>query len=166
MSYLEVCICFLSGFYLILQQMKSFKYILVVVLAFVVFVLGAGSGVVHICSVYCKTQVCSSSLHACHGQNSMDENCCHYGSDGNDGMKSGLKEHCSCLNVAYNIDFFKLSHDDDSVSYIPVIIDILEFFLYNCSPYKSGLHFEKTINSPPFPYEGRKVLALNSILII
>lgn len=144
--------------------MKKLRHIFVLLLALVVFVLGAGTGVVHICSAYCKTQVCSSSLHGCtsHGCGS----CSHGTSGADDDSFTALSEHCSCLSLSYNIDFYKISQDDNTVEYMPAVIDILDFLSYDIFQYTSDTSYEIAINAPPYEYDGRTVLAMNSILII
>ena len=95
--------------------------ILVLILALVVFNLGAGAGVVHICSAYCKTQTCSSVTHSYTDMSG----CCHHSND--DSSCTSVSEECTCINVHYNIDyFFKVSHEDDVVSFIQMPFDLPE----------------------------------------
>ena len=142
--------------------MRNLSNILVFILAFTVFNLGAGAGMVHICSAYCKTQACSSSIH--HSCNDT-KNCCHHSvSDSSD---TSVSEECSCINVHYNIDyFFKVSHEDDVVSFNQMPFDLPEHTYYIVSPVFSGLLFSQAPNAPPVCNSGRTLLAFHSVLII
>ena len=145
--------------------MKSLRHIFVLLLALVIFIMGAGTGVVHICSAYCKTQMCSSAFHDCisHG----GDCCCHKSACGTEDVSdTSFSEQCSCLNLSYEIDFYKISQNDDSTDYIPVVIDILESFMYDIFRYTENPSYEIAINAPPYKCKGRTLLAMNSILII
>lgn len=141
--------------------MKNLCNILVLILALVVFNLGAGAGVVHICSAYCKTQTCSSVTHS----HTDMSGCCHHSND--DSSCTSVSEECSCINVHYNIDyFFKVSHEDDVVSFIQMPFDLPEHVSNIIPPVSAGLLFSQTPNAPPVCNSGRTLLAFHSVLII
>lgn len=142
--------------------MKSLRNILVMLLAFVVFNLGAGAGVVHICSAYCQTKICSTETHT----HSEEQGCCHHDNEEIDKMHSTIHGECSCINVHYNIDFFKVSQDDDMVSFVPMPFDLPEHVSYIIPPVSSGLLFSQAPNAPPVYNSGRTLLAFHSVLII
>ena len=142
--------------------MKNLYNILILVLALIVFNLGAGAGMVHICSAYCKTQACSSSIH--HSCNDT-KGCCHHSN--NDNSETSVSEECSCINVHYNIDyFFKVSHEDDAVSFIQMPLDLPEHISYIIPPVSAGLLFSLALHAPPVINSGRALLAYHSVLII
>ena len=149
-----------ARFVLSLQPMKNWCNILVFILAFTVFNLGAGDGMVHICSAYCKTQTCSSILH----KHTDMSGCCHHSNE--DTSCTSVSEECSCINVHYNIDFFKVSQDDDMVSFVPMPFDLPEHVSYIIPPVSSGLLFSQAPNAPPVYNSGRTLLAFHSVLII
>lgn len=140
--------------------MKNLCNILVFILAFTVFNLGAGAGMVHICSAYCKTQTCSSILHT----HTDMSGCCHHSNE--DTSCTSVSEECSCINVHYNIDFFKVSQDDDMASFVPMPFDLPEHVSYISQPVSTGLLFSQTPNAPPVVNSGRVLLAYHSVLII
>ena len=142
--------------------MKNLCNILILVLALIVFNLGAGAGMVHICSAYCKTQACSSSVHhSC----SDTKSCCHHSDSDYSG--TSVSEECSCINVHYSIDyFFKDSHEDDAVSFIQMPLDLPEHISYIIPPVSAGLLFSQAPNAPPVINSGRALLANHSVLII
>lgn len=140
--------------------MKNLFNILVLILVSAVFNLGAGAGVVHICSAYCKTQACSSPVHS----HTNMGGCCHHTSDDNSDVS--ISEECSCLNVHYNIDFFKVSQDDDMASFIPMPFYLPEHVSYISQPVSTGLLFSQAPNAPPVVCGGRTLLAFHSVLII
>lgn len=151
---------YFTRFVLSLQTMKNLCNILVLMLASMVFNLGAGVGVVHICSAYCKIQACSSAVHS---HTDMEE-CCHH--DCEVSPYTSVSEECSCINVHYNIDFFKTSQDDDSVSFVPMPFDLPEHITYNFLPVFSGFISSQSSNAPPVIYGGRALLAFHSVLVI
>ena len=139
---------YFTRFVLSLQPMKNLCNILVLILALVVFNLGAGAGVVHICSAYCKTQTCSSVTHS----HTDMSGCCHHSNDD---------------SVHYNIDyFFKVSHEDDVVSFIQMPFDLPEHVSNIIPPVSVGLLFSQAPNAPPVCNSGRTLLAFHSVLII
>ena len=141
--------------------MKNLCNILVLILALVVFNLGAAAGVVHICSAYCKTQTCSSVMHS----HTDMPGCCHHSND--DSSCTSVSEECSCINVHYNIDyFFKVSHEDDVVSFIQMPFDLPEHVSNIIPPVSAGLLFSQAPNAPPVCNSGRTLLAFHSVLII
>ena len=150
--------------------MKNLRYIVVLLLACVVFVLGTGAGVVHICSVYCKTQVCSSSSHThVHSHRHVHDGggCCHNRVD--DSPESGCQvaEHCSCLNVEYNFDYIlKISQEDDVLPLEMMAVDLPHYTEYNFQASESCLLTSQAPNAPPMDCGGRALLALYSVLII
>ncbi len=150
--------------------MKSLRYIVVLFLAFVVFVLGTGAGVVHICSAYCKSQVCSSSSYAgtcSHNHIHEGGGCCHNRVEDNSGNRTSLSHHCDCMNVEYSIDYIlKLTQDDDAVSFVQIPMDIPEYISYSFQPVVSLVLLSQAPNAPPVLKEGRTLLALHSTLII
>ena len=140
--------------------MKNLYNILVLILVSAVFNLGAGAGVVHICSAYCKTQACSSPIHS----HTNMGGCCHHAND--DNSCTSVSEECSCINVHYNIDIFKVSQDDDVVSFVPMPFDLPEHVSYISQPVSTGLLFSQAPNAPPVYNSGRTLLAFHSVLII
>lgn len=143
--------------------MKSLRNILVFVLAFIVFNLGAGAGVVHICSAYCKMQTCSSISHSDIGR----EGCCHHSDDNIQSSRVSITEECSCINVHYNIDYFlKVSQEDDAVSFSLIPFDLPEHITYCFEPIFPGFISSQPANAPPLIYDGRTLLAFHSVLII
>lgn len=146
-----------------LRPMKSLRNILVMLLAFVVFNLGAGAGDVHICSAYCQTKICSTETHT----HSEEQGCCHHDNEEIDKMHSTIHGECSCINVHYNIDYFlKVSQEDDAVSFMPMPMEIPEHFTYNFQPIYSGVLTSQPSNAPPVKVDGRTLLAFHSVLII
>ena len=145
-----------------LRPMKSLRNILVMLLAFVVFNLGAGAGVVHICSAYCQTKICSTETHT----HSEEQGCCHHDNEEFDKMNSTIHGECSCINVHYNIDYFlKVSQEDDAVSFMPMPMELPEHFTYNFQPIYSGVLTSQPSNAPPVKVDGRTLLAFHSVLI-
>lgn len=144
--------------------MKNFKYIFVLLLAFLVFTFGAGTVVVHVCSVYCKTNVCHSSVSTC--EKHSDKDCCHESDYDCDNAGYSFTEECSCLNFSYNIDFYKYSQDENPICKAQMVMDVLEIF--SCCLLRTRTDFlsETAIDTPPLQWSSRKLLAMNSVLII
>ena len=140
--------------------MKNLCNILVFVLAFTVFCLGAGAGMVHICSTCCKAQICSSVMHS---HTDMSGYCYH----SNDNAScTSVSEECSCINVHYNIDFFKVSQNGDLVSFVSVPFDLPEHISYIIPLFSAGLLFLQSPDAPPAYNSGRTLLVFHSVLII
>lgn len=90
--------------------------------------------------------------------------CCHHSND--ETSCTSVSEECSCINVYYNIDFFKVSQDDDLVSSVPMLFDLPEYVSYIISPVSAGLLLPQASNAPPVYDSGRTLLAFHSVLII
>lgn len=140
--------------------MKNLCKIFVFILAAMVFNLGAGAGVIHICSTYCKMQACSSPVHS----HADMYGCCHH--TNGDNVQTSVSEECSCINVHYNIDLFKVSQDDSPVSFVPMPFDLPEHITYNFLPVLLEFLSSQSSNSPPVIHGGRMLLAFHSVLII
>ncbi len=144
--------------------MKSLRYIFVFLLALLVFTFGAGSIVVHVCSVYCKINVCNNSVPAC--EKHSDRDFCYDFNSGCEKSVCSLDEECSCLNLSYNIDFYKYSQDENPVCKAQMVMDVLEIFSCYLLRTRTDSLSETAIDMPPLQWSGRKLLAMNSVLII